>query len=553
MIVFKRHIRTTAYNFAFTLRKPSSKTAVQSNDSTHQHEHSHHKHSPLLTQPDYPVRTRFAPSPTGFLHLGSLRTALYNYLLAKSTGGQFLLRLEDTDQNRLVEGAEDNIYQTLEWLKVQIDEGPIHPGPYSPYRQSERSLIYQKYVQKLLDKGLAYRCFCSKERLDGLRDSARLLKPPTTVSYDRYCLHNISEEESLKRAEKGEEFTVRFKAPDVYPEFEDLLHGTINLQPQVNPDDRRYEDPVLMKSDKLPTYHFANVVDDHLMKITHVIRGEEWIASTPKHIALYNAFGWEKPKFIHIPLLTTVEGKKLSKRSGDIDIMSLKKKGYLNDALVNFSVLFGWNPKRELGEKSSEIFSIEDLAKTWNLNGLTKGNAKVDWKKLDYFNKHYLTKKLKDFNGDFFKNAVIQLHKDITSTLNLSTLPVEKVERVLQMVYPSLIKLNDFNTEMYHYFFIQPNLTKDEAIAKLKLREEVLSLIAKELNDRVNALTHIEFDNTIKNIIQDKPELKKKAIFQTLRYALSGPQSGINLPTIIELLGPAEVESRITNFNSLFH
>ncbi|TID31081.1 hypothetical protein CANINC_000325 [Pichia inconspicua] len=553
MILSKRRIHTTSCKLAFSLRKPTSKTINTHNDCNHQHEHSHHKHSPLLVQPDYPVRTRFAPSPTGFLHLGSLRTALYNYLLAKSTGGQFLLRLEDTDQNRLVEGAEENIYQTLDWLKVQIDEGPIHPGPYSPYRQSERSSIYQKYIQKLLDKGLAYRCFCSKERLDGLRDSARLLKPPTTVSYDRFCLHNISEDESLKRALDGEQFTVRFKAPDVYPEFEDLLHGIINLQPQINPDDRRYEDPVLMKSDNLPTYHFANVVDDHLMKITHVIRGEEWIASTPKHIALYNAFGWDKPKFIHIPLLTTVEGKKLSKRSGDIDIMSLKKKGYLNEALVNFSILFGWNPKRELGEKSSEIFSIEDLAKTWNLNGLTKGNAKVDWKKLDYFNKHYLTEKMSDFDGDFFKNAVVESHKNISKTLNLPELPIQKVERVLKMVYPSLIKLNDFDSEMYHYFFIQPSLTKDEAISKLKIKEETLAQIAKELQDRADALTHFEFDNTINKIMQDIPQLKKKAIFQTLRYALSGPQSGINLPVIIELLGPNEVKSRISKFNTLFH
>lgn len=556
MFLSQRKLHTTVTRLAFSLRKPSPKNTASPNethDCAHLHEHSHHKHSQLLVQPDYPVRTRFAPSPTGFLHLGSLRTALYNYLLAKSTGGQFLLRLEDTDQNRLVPGAEENIYETLDWLKVQIDEGPVSPGPYSPYRQSERSAIYQEYVQKLLDKKLAYRCFCSKDRLDGLRDSARLLKPPTTVSYDRNCHANISEEESLRRAQNGEPFTIRFKAPDTYPEFEDLLHGTINLQPQINPDDRRYEDPVLMKSDNLPTYHFANVVDDHLMKITHVIRGEEWIASTPKHIALYNAFGWETPKFIHIPLLTTVEGKKLSKRSGDIDIMSLKKKGYLNDALVNFSVLFGWNPKRELGEKASEVFSIENLAKTWNLNGLTKGNAKVDWKKLDYFNKHYLTEKMQDFEGEFFKQAVADSHKNLEDTLALPGLPIGKVEGVLKMIYPSLVKLNDFNTEMYHYFFVKPNYNKEDLLNRLKLTNDTVAIIAKELNGRVDALTHSEFDTTIKQILVDIPELKKKAVFQTLRYALSGPQSGINLPIVIELLGPAEVQSRISDFNRLFN
>lgn len=556
----KRGLHTSLPAFGFSLRtklnnshhKPEQEHNHNHNHNhEHEHEHSHHKHSPLLVQPEYPVRTRFAPSPTGFLHLGSLRTALYNYLLAKSTKGQFLLRLEDTDQNRLVPGAEQNIYDTLKWLEVHIDEGPTVPGPYSPYRQSERSNIYSKYADDLLSKGLAYRCFCSKERLDGLRDSARLLKPPTTVSYDRHCLDNVSPEESDKRAANGESFTIRFKSPDQYPEFTDLLHGTINLQPQVNPTDRRYEDPVLLKSDGLPTYHFANVIDDHLMKITHVIRGEEWVASTPKHIALYNAFGWEKPKFVHIPLLTTVTGKKLSKRFGDIDIMSLKKKGYLAEALVNFSVLFGWNPKRELGEKTSEIHSLKELEDTWSLSGLTKGNAKVDWKKLDYFNKHYLTEKLKDFQSDFFKQCVIQSHQRLSETLNLTnTLKIDDVEKVLKMVYPSLTTINEFDSEKYHYFFTKPTYNKQEALAKLKTKEETLKVISSELLSHSSGLSHSAFNDTIKDILSDLPDLKKRTVFQTLRYAMSGPQSGINLPIILELLGHDEVKSRIIAFDN---
>lgn len=576
MLVTKRKFCASSRTLAFSLRTTSKKktavdTASSENNSDdlstknnskshrneheheHEHEHSHHKHSPLLVQPDFPVRTRFAPSPTGFLHLGSLRTALYNYLLAKSTGGEFLLRLEDTDQNRLVKGAEENIYDTLKWLDVQIDEGPIHPGPYAPYRQSERSQIYKKYADELLNKGLAYRCFCSKERLDGLRDSARLLKPPTTVSYDRHCWDQVSKEESDERALRGESFTVRFKSPDQYPEFTDLLHGKINLQPQINQIDRRYEDPVLMKSDGLPTYHFANVIDDHLMKITHVIRGEEWVASTPKHIALYDAFGWEKPNFVHIPLLTTVSGKKLSKRSGDIDIMSLKNKGYLGEALINFSVLFGWNPKRELGEKTSEILDLEELTKSWTLSGLTKGNAKVDWKKLDFFNKHYLSEKLKDFQGEFFQQCVIESHKNISNTLNLKELDLKKVEQVLKMIYPSLVKINDFDSEMYHYFFVSPSLDNDKLMSKLKLDGKTIKIIAEELNANVDGLTHSSFDATVKKILLDFPELKKRAVFQTLRYALSGPQSGINLPIILELLGPSEVKCRITTFNKFVH
>lgn len=557
MLASRKYLHTSSYRLAFNLRTVlkdqniSSKEPCQHDHNNH--EHSHHKHSPLLVQPEYPVRTRFAPSPTGFLHLGSLRTALYNYLLAKSTKGQFLLRLEDTDQNRLVKGAEENIYETLKWLNVEIDEGPIHPGPYSPYRQSERSEIYKKYSEELLRKGLAYRCFCSKERLDGLRDSARLLKPPTTVSYDRHCHDNISSEESEKRALNGEQFTVRFKSPEKYPEFEDLLHGKINLQPQINPVDRRFEDPVLMKSDGLPTYHFANVIDDHLMKITHVIRGEEWVASTPKHIALYNAFGWDKPNFIHIPLLTTVEGKKLSKRSGDIDIMSLKKKGYLGEALINFSVLFGWNPKRELGEKTSEIYPLDELNKSWTLSGLTKGNAKVDWKKLDYFNKHYLTEKLKDENSQFFKDSVIQCHHEIQNSLKLEDLELSKVSKVFKMVYPSLTKLNDFDSEMYYYFFIPPKYNKQEFLKKQKLNDDTLSIIVTELDKHSNDLTHLNFNDAINVILSNIPSLKKKTVFQTLRYALSGPQSGINLPIILELLGTEEVRQRISNFNNFIN
>lgn len=552
----RRHFHVTTNTLAFNLRNSlNSKTKSSSNTTpndqiSNDHIHSSHKHSSLLIQPSIPVRARFAPSPTGFLHLGSLRTALYNYLLAKSTNGTFILRLEDTDQNRLIDGAEENIYQTLKWLNIKMDESPINNGPHSPYRQSERSSIYSHYANHLLEKGLAYRCFCSKHRLDGLRDSARLLKPPTTVSYDRHCINNITIEESNKRMENGESFTIRFKSPNQYPTFIDLLHGEINLQPQINSIDKRFEDPVLMKSDGLPTYHFANVIDDHLMEITHVIRGEEWVASTPKHIALYNAFGWEIPKFIHIPLLTTVAGKKLSKRSGDIDIMSLKNKGYLPEALINFSVLFGWNPKRDLGEKVSEIYSLDELCQNWSINGLTKGNAKVDWKKLDYFNKHYLTEKLKTFNSTFFQNAVEESYQNIKNTLNLNNLQKDKVSNVLKMIYPSLVKLNDFNTEMYHYFFISPTYNKDEILSKLKIDNQTLTNIVDKLVQNSKSLSHEQFNETINIILLESPDLKKRIIFQVLRYALSGPQSGINLPIILELLGPEEVQSRLQNFQT---
>ena len=579
MLLTKRYLHKSATSLAFNLRsrltpeiniKTNADTGTLADQSTqscnheaaehtdhtrvhshvHEHEHSTHKHSPLLVQPDYPVRTRFAPSPTGFLHLGSLRTALYNYLLAKSTGGQFLLRLEDTDQNRLVPGAEESIYKTLDWLNIEIDEGPIHPGPHSPYRQSERSAIYRKYADELLNKDIAYRCFCSKDRLDGLRDSARLLKPPTTVSYDRNCLHNISKEESDERAANGESFTVRFKSPENYPEFVDLLHGNINLQPQINPVDRRFEDPVLMKSDNLPTYHFANVIDDHLMKITHVIRGEEWIASTPKHIALYDAFGWEKPNFIHIPLLTAITGKKLSKRSGDIDIMKLKEEGYLGPALINFAVLFGWNPKRELGEKTSEIMNLAELKKVFDLGGLTKGSTKVTWKKLDFFNKHYLTEKLQDHDSDYFQNAVRECHASVTKTLDLPNLDVKKVEEVLKIVYPSLTKIGDFDTAKYHYFFQRPLVERAGIFRKTRSTKAIIKAMTEELSTYSSRLAK-DFDATMIMLEQKHPEWKKTNLMLTLRYALSGPQSGTNLSAIAKFLGAEEMQERLWNLRKV--
>ncbi|ODV86726.1 hypothetical protein CANARDRAFT_174785 [[Candida] arabinofermentans NRRL YB-2248] len=468
------------------------------------------------------VRTRFAPSPTGFLHLGSLRTALYNYLLARATNGQFLLRIEDTDQTRLVPGAKDNIYETLSWLGMSIDEGPNEGGPYGPYIQSERSEIYSKYSDELLEKGLAYRCFCPKERLNDLRDSARKLKPPTTVSYDRHCFHHISREESDKLANDGNvPFTLRFKCPDKYPEFVDLLHGRVNHQPQVNSFDVRYDDPILMKSDGLPTYHFANVIDDHLMKVTHVVRGEEWLASTAKHIALYDAFGWDKPSFIHIPLLTTVDDKKLSKRSGDIDILSLKSQGYLAESLVNFSVLFGWSPKRGQGEKSSELFTLKELEKNFRLDGLTTGNAKVVFNKLDHFNKEYLGMKLKDDEDDISKQYVAKVLKGTAHTL---------------------MKLSDLYSKEYSYFFTVPTYSKINLLNKTKLNEDVIKLVLESLS--CSALNN-DISPIAKEIGFKIEGVESKNIFQILRYAISGDQSGIKLPTMISIIGEDEVKRRI--------
>ncbi|ODV63335.1 glutamate--tRNA ligase MSE1, partial [Ascoidea rubescens DSM 1968] len=344
-----------------------------------------------FSNPLEPVRTRFAPSPTGYLHFGSLRTALFNYLLAKATKGTFILRIEDTDQSRLIPDAEQNIIKTLRWCGLDFDEGPTQGGNYGPYKQSERTQIYEKYINQLLENKKVYRCFCSKERLNGLTESAKLLQPPTNVSYDRHCA-DISIEESNKRAQNNESYTIRFKSPEIYPVLDDVLHGKVNLQPQVNYDDRRYDDPILIKSDGLPTYHFACVIDDHLMKITHVIRGEEWLPSTPKHIALYKAFGWNPPKFVHVPLLTTLSNRKLSKRHKDSDILSLKNTGYLPEAIVNFIALLGSGVSTVENNihKAKDILPLDYLQEKFKLNKLSRCNIKIEPTKLDFLNIFYL-------------------------------------------------------------------------------------------------------------------------------------------------------------------
>ncbi|QLL34041.1 hypothetical protein HG536_0F03660 [Torulaspora globosa] len=490
--------------------------------------------------PKAPVRTRFAPSPTGLLHIGSLRTALYNYLLARNTGGQFLLRLEDTDQKRLVPGAEQNIYDSLKWCGIDYDEGPnVNDMKCGPFRQSERTSIYQKYVDGLLESGHAYRCFCSKERLDGLRESAKRLKPPTTTSYDRACA-DLSQKEIDDNLAKRTPFTIRMRAPDRYPPFKDLLHGVVDIQPQVNINDRRYDDPILVKSDNLPTYHFANVIDDHLMKITHVIRGEEWLPSTQKHIALYQAFGWEPPSFIHIPLLTSANDKKLSKRKGDASVLNMKENGILPEALVNFCVLFGWSPPRKLATANHECFTLKEFERIFNLNYLTKGNAKVDDKKLWFFNKHYLQSRLADPSQ--FEIIAQEVCSNIRPVFG-DAVTLDKIKVILKKCGTALTTLNEFK-DTFSYFFQRPTYTNSKAAS------EFLETHNKE--DTLRVLEHFQdaiSQSNIEELIRElasQASISKKAIFESLRFALAESHPGTKIPVLIELLGPEEANVRIS-------
>jgi len=312
------------------------------------------------------IRTRFAPSPTGYLHVGGLRTALYAYLFARKNKGKFILRIEDTDRERFIEGSIENLIKTLKWAGIEYDEGP--------YIQSERTEIYLEHADKLLNSGHAYRCFCSKERLDEMREYQKANK--MAPMYDRKCL-DLPESEISAKLAANEKYVIRQKIPYELIKFKDLIRGNVQF------DGKTIDDQVLVKSDGFPTYHLANVVDDHLMEITHVIRGEEWLPSTPKHIALYNSFGWEIPEFAHIPLLLNPDKTKLSKRQGHVAVEEYIKEGYLPEAVINFVVFLGWNPGS--GEEK-EIYTNSELEEIFTLEKVHKAGAVFTVEKLDWFN-----------------------------------------------------------------------------------------------------------------------------------------------------------------------
>lgn len=328
------------------------------------------------------VRVRYAPSPTGLQHIGGVRTALFNYLFAKASGGKFILRLEDTDQTRSAPEFVQNLYDTFAWLDARWDEGPDINGPFAPYVQSQRSELYAEHAEKLLKMDKAYRCFCTSERLDEIRKAREEAKSSET-GYDRHC-RSLTQEESDARAAAGEPFVIRLKIPlDESTRFSDHLLGDIEWKnSDVNPD------PVLLKTDGFPTYHLANVVDDHLMQISHVLRAQEWIPSTPLHVIMYKAFGWTPPEYCHLPMVMGQDGKKLSKRHGATSVDEFRSKGYLPEALLNYIALLGASY-----EEGRDIFSLEELGQLFKLDKLNKAPAVFDYKKLDWYNGQYIRMK----------------------------------------------------------------------------------------------------------------------------------------------------------------
>lgn len=465
------------------------------------------------------IRTRFAPSPTGYMHIGNLRTALYEYLIAKANNGKFILRIEDTDQERLVEGATDVIYKTLKMAGIVHDEGPDVGGEYGPYIQSQRKNNYLDYAKKLVEKGEAYYCFCDKERLDTLKGGEGVAK------YDRHCL-SLTKEEIDQKLNDNTPFVIRQKIKEGKTTFTDVVYGDITVE------NEEMEDQILIKSDGLPTYNFANVIDDHLMNITHVVRGSEYLSSTPKYNLLYDAFGWDIPTYIHLPPVMKNQTEKLSKRNGDASFQDLLEKGYLPEAIVNYIALLGWSPS-----DNQEIFTLDELIQKFNIKGLSKSPAIFDIVKLTWVNGEYIKKM--DFDK-FFEIAEPVLKQAITKPYNLKKIAEHIKTRIgtineITSLVDFIEDLPDYSTELY----IHKKMKTDEAIS-LKVLKEIIPIF--------EALENWDNDS-IYNAMMDlvaKMEVKNGIVLWPVRTALSGkPSSPCGASEMAEIFGKEETLKRI--------
>ncbi len=471
------------------------------------------------------VRTRFAPSPTGRMHVGNLRTALYTYLIAKHEGGDFILRIEDTDQERYVEGAVDIIYRTMEKTGLIHDEGPDKDGGYGPYVQSERqrSGIYMEYAKKLVEKGEAYYCFCTQERLDSLKKN---VNGEEIMAYDKHCL-GLSKEEVEANLKAGMPFVIRQNNPkEGTTTFHDDIYGDISV------DNSELDDMVLIKSDGYPTYNFANVVDDHLMGITHVVRGNEYLSSSPKYNRLYEAFGWEVPVYVHCPTITNEEHKKLSKRSGHSSFEDLLEQGFLTEAIVNFVALLGWSPAG-----NQEFFTLEELVKEFDYHNMSKSPAVFDMTKLRWMNGEYLKKM--DFEP-FYAQAEPYLKAVITKPLDLKKIAAMVKTRI--EVFPDIAAQVDFFETLPEYdpeMYVHKKMktTKETSLETLK---EVLPLLEAQEDYSNDALYE-----TLAAYVAEKG-VKTGFVMWPIRTAVSGKQmTPAGATEIMEVLGKEESLERI--------
>ncbi|MAG11320.1 MAG: glutamate--tRNA ligase [Parcubacteria group bacterium] len=453
------------------------------------------------------VRVRLAPSPTGFMHLGTLRVALYDYFFAKQNNGKFILRIEDTDQSREVEGAVSNILKTLRWAGLTPDEGPDKlGGEYGPYTQSERLDIYRTHVDALLASGAAYWCDCTQEALEESRKQH--------LGYPGFCRD--------KKLESGE--VVRLKVPNSgETTFTDLIRGEISIP------NKDIDDQVLMKSDGFPTYHLAVVVDDHLMEISHIFRGEEWIASTPKHVLLYEAFGFDVPKFAHLPLLLNADKSKLSKRQGDVAVEDYIAKGYLPEALLNFVALQGWNPKGD-----QELYDMDELVKLFDITKVNSSGSVVNFEKLDWMQSHYIKEKSDE---ELLKVARPFVKRDVDDA---------KLSRILDMLKDRLVRLAEID-ELSDFIFEIPDYDADILVWKKSDVVTATSMLQelKDYFEDANCSDVEKLEEDLKNWIT-KNEYKNGDVLWPLRTALSGQKNSPPPFAIAHVLGKEEVLSRLT-------
>lgn len=468
------------------------------------------------------VRTRYAPSPTGFMHIGNLRTAIFEYLLAKKYNGDFILRIEDTDQEREVEGAIDFIYNTLDLCGFKIDEGPNNEGNFGPYIQSKRKDIYKEYALKLVEMGKAYYCFCSEEELTKMREKADARKKP--FLYDGRC-SRLSKEKIEENLKNNVPYVIRQKMPkEGVTIVEDLIYGKVKIDNSV------LDDQILLKSDGFPTYNFANVIDDHLMEITHVIRGKEYLDQTAKYNLLYEAFGWEKPTYIHVAMVLGEDGNKLSKRNGDASFMDLYNEGYLPEAIVNYLSLLGWSP-----ETNQEVFSMEELISNFNEERISKSSSGYDVKKLKWFNHQYINKmddeKYLSWIKKYFSNECDKSEEWLNHLL---------------LIYKSHLNYGKEINELTSSFFNKEFVIDAEAKEFME-SDEVIPNVVEVFKEEIKSTSNwsVEALQEVINNVKEKAGVKGKMLFMPIRIAASGIMHGPELADTLYLIGKEEILNRL--------
>ena len=511
------------------------------------------------------VKVRYAPSPTGFQHIGGVRTALFNYLYARSQGGKFVLRIEDTDRTRYDAEYERNLYDTLEWLGIEWDEGGSKGGECAPYVQSERFDLYREYAQKLVEKGFAYYCFCDAERLERIRKIQTMNKMPP--GYDREC-RRLSKEEQEDKLKQGMPYVIRLKVPlEGVTKFRDMIVGEVEWKnADVSPD------PILLKSDGFPTYHLANIVDDHLMGITHVMRAQEWLPSTPMHVIMYNAFGWEPPTFCHLPMVMGQDGQKLSKRHGATSCNEFRNSGYLKEAIINYVAMLGCSY-----EDGRDIYSLKELERLFDVKHLNKASSVFDYKKLDWFNGQYMREKsdeeLFTLTWPFIANTLFggepkrkseNATKDGTAVVlspvfldetNIEPTPEQRkiLMQVMPLIKERLHHLNEASDMVRFLFEDIPTLKPEDLIPK-KLDATMTKTVLEKARDLLDIAIEKSEDDAFALFKEESEKLKVKVgdFMMPLRIAITGSKISPPLIGSIKILGLSEAIKRIEKAISVF-